>query len=430
MEMKDIIKVHGFVENPKMTASGSIYHGRFTCKDVQWTSGLSSALATFTITADELCDAADNNILWTDQEVQRGIQPGAEQRAEREIPLSAGYPDPRKYIFDSAKANDIAEKLLNGEKLFLNPLIWNLRPGKFEAYWDEANRDIYIYGGRIYLPDSHHRQQAIIKAVKIWRERPADYPKFSGGSEFKIELYFLDKLGEGDYFFDKNQMPKPIARSKAYDLTTQDDLSLLSKKFIEMSRALQGNVNRVTDRLSAKQVDVVTLSTVREMMKTYTGGDSVDAAALDGLANVAAEFFDMLAGIRPELGRVSIEERRQIRNSKLVDAAVMMHGYAFLMRDFSLSRAKIGISEANNIWRSKLNRLNVDCRYTMGDWEGEIFSKKNPLWSAIGVVKPSKDGENLTVLNTGSARSECGRVLRQLTSIDPRTHRLEFLVGR
>src|SRR5262249_31487371 len=129
--------------------------------------------------------------------------------------------------FDARKADDIAEKLLRGERVFLNPFVWNLRPGTFEAYWDGGDRAIYVYNGRIYLPDSHHRHQAVIKAVRAWRDDPSPRLQFNGNHEFKIELYFLSKEDGGNYFFDKNQLPKPTALSKAYDLTTLDDLSTL-----------------------------------------------------------------------------------------------------------------------------------------------------------------------------------------------------------
>jgi hypothetical protein len=227
-------EVEGFLSKPKTDARGRIYRGRFTCPDVQWTQSSNDLLATFTITADELADAAENRLLWTDQDVQRGIKPGVGPFPPRELCLADGYPQP-PYIFDSKNADNIVEKLLNGEQLFLNPLVWNLRPGTFEAYWSEDEKSIYLYSGRFYLPDSHHRHQAILKAVRLWRSARLDYPRFSGSEEFKVELYFLDRDDEGNYFFDKNQLPKSVAKSKAYDLTTLDDLSLLAKRLIESS---------------------------------------------------------------------------------------------------------------------------------------------------------------------------------------------------
>jgi hypothetical protein len=420
--------IEGFLKKPKLTASGTAYQGRFTCHEVQWTGEGRDALATFTITAEELADAAESRLLWTDQDVQRGIRPGLVSPPRRELPLSEGYPDPKLYIFDINNADDITEKLLRRERLFLGPLVWNLRPSTFEAYWDSKRAEIFIYAGKVYLPDSHHRQQAILKAIRAWRDAPSSYPKFSPSTQFKIELYFLSKEDEGNYFFDKNQRPKPTAKSKAYDLTTLDDLSLLAKKVIETSSALADNVNRVTDRLTAKNPQVITLSTLREMMRSLAPADSLDEPEIGGLATVAATFYDLLAEIRTELGRLAIAERRTIRENLIVDSAVMMHGYAALMREFNDAIGEEGVRKAVAEWRRRLQRLSAQLTYSFDRWKGDLFAKRNPLWQRVGVVKPGRDGKRLTVLNTGAARSECGRVLKQLLAVDRAPADLRFLV--
>jgi hypothetical protein len=387
-------------------------------------------VATFTITAEEIADAAQSQMLWTDQDVQRGIQPGISPQPPKELCLGDGYPDPQKYVFRSDNADEIAEKLLGGERLFLNPLIWNLRPGTFEAYWNEKKKELYLYSGRIYLPDSHHRQQAIVKAVSTWRTAPKEYPKFSGDREFKIELYFLSREDEGNYFYDKNQRPTPTAKSKAYDLTTLDDLSLLAKQVIDKSRHLPGNVNRVTDRLTRRNPQVMTLSTLREMMKSFAPTDSLESSEMEGMADVAASFYDMLAEVRPELGQLPAHERNEVRDKLIVDSAVMMHGYAALMKEFNSDLAKFGTSEATSRWREKLQRLGSSRNYTfLDDWSGDFFDKRNPLWSQVGVVKPGRE-DHLTVMNTGGARIECGRVLRQFVATAPAPSNIAFLAQR
>lgn len=224
----------------------------------------------------------------------------------------------------------MTEKLLAGDKLFLNPLIWNLRPGCFEAYWDKDADSIYLYTGKIYLPDPHHRHQAISKAVRLWREAPRDCPRFKGEKQFKVELYFFTKEDEANYFFAKNNRAAPTAKSKGYDLTTTDDLSLLAKMVIEHSTALSGNVNRVTDRLTRTNAQIVTLSTLREMMKSSSPDFTVDSTELRGMAIVASSFYDMLASIRCELGIHPLPDHRRVRDDLIVDSAVMMHGYASL----------------------------------------------------------------------------------------------------
>lgn len=416
-----------FLIEPKLTAGKKPYTGRFICQDIQWAGEGSDLLGTFTITADELADASDNRLIWTDQDVQRGIKPET-SGAPRELCLADGYPDDR-YIFNADNADDIVEKLLYGKKLYLSPLVWNLRPGEFSAYFDENADALYLYDGKIYLPDSHHRQQAIVKATRLWREAPNEYPHFSGSKQFKVEVYFLSRADEGDYFFDKNQRPTPTSKSKAYDLTTDDGLSLLAKQVISFSTALKGNVNRVTDRLSAGNSQVVTLSTLREMMNTFVSSDELDADELKGVARVAAEFYDLLAEARPELGHLALGERRDVRKHLLVDAGVMMHGYAALMKLYNLDLAKFGAKGARSRWRDRLARLGKASKYRFEGWTGDFFDKMNPLWVRVGVEKPSKDGRSLTVTNSGATRAECGRVLRQLMSLDQPTADLTFLVG-
>jgi hypothetical protein len=336
-------------------------------------------MGTFTVTA--------NGLLWTDQDVQRGIRPDLQTSPPRELSLANGYPDSTKYIFDSNNADNIVEKLLQGDKVFLNPLIWNLRPGTFDAYWNESEDSLYIYSGKVYLPDSHHRHQAIIKAIGIWRSAPKEYPRFSGAHQFKVELYFLSREDEGNYFFDKNQRPKPTEKSKAYDLTTLDDLSMLAKKVIEHSKDLAGNVNRVTDRLTAKNPQVMTLSTLREMMKSFASAEDLDSSELEGMAIVAANFYDELAKIRPELGHKDSADRRLIRERSLVDSAVMMHGYAAIMKDYNADLGKFGRSKASELWQNRLRRLSSTNSYTFQSWSGDFFAKQNPVWRETGIVK-------------------------------------------
>jgi hypothetical protein len=366
-------------------------------------------------------------LLWTDQDVQRGSKPGLEHAVPRELPLANGYPDASKYVFDVQKADEIASKLLNNERLFLNPLVWNLRPGTFTAYWSEEQDSLWVYTGRVYLPDSHHRQQAILKAVRVFDEEPESYPDFSPDRQFKVEQYFLSREDEGNYFFDKNQRPKPTSKSKAYDLTTLDDLSVLAKRVIARSDALTANVNRVTDRLTRSSPHVMTLSTLRQMMKIVAPGEVLDETEIDGIAELAATFFDLLATARPELGRKPVNERNAIRSDSLVDAAVMMYGYAYLLSDFMETVPRTGLDRAAKEWTEKLARLSEDYRY--GTWEGDLFSRSNPLWQKLGILKPRPGTGTLTVSNTGATRSAAGRTLRRLVQADKPFKDLKKVVG-
>lgn len=400
----------GFLDEPRLGADGRPYRGRLTLPNTQWTGTGDESVATVTLTLEQIADAAESRILWTDQSVQRGILPTAPRNTTNELAVSDGYPNPNIYVFDQKNADSMAEKLLRGDRLFLNPLVWNLRPDSFSAYFDEEQQEIFLYAGKVFLPDSHHRHQAILKAIRSYTEHPAGYPKFDPARQFKIELYFLDREGEGNYFYDKNQRPKPTALSKAYDLTTEDDLSTLAKRVLDLNENLNRGTNRVTDRISKKAPYFLTLSTLREVMRSFAGGTEVEDKQLDGLAAIAAEFFDMLAEVRPELLNTTSHTDRE---GSLASAAVLMHGYAALMQDYSLDRAKMGNSRARSAWKQRLDKLSPNAVYAIDGWSGDFFSDRNPLWQEVGVVQVRPTTGVRTVANNGGSRARAGFALRE-----------------
>lgn len=411
-------QVAGFRAEPERTAAGSIYGGLLSFDEVQITGTGSEAIATFTITVRQLLDAANSGFLWTDQDVQRGVRPEITGKVPRELNLRDGYPDQATYIFSTASADEMTEKLLKGHRLFINPLVWNLRPGTFEAYSDTPARRIYLYDGRIYLPDSHHRHQAILKAARIYKEAPGEYPNFDLSKQFKVELYFLKREDEGNYFFQKNQLPTPTAKSKAYDLTTQDDLSVLAKRVIDLTESLHGNVNRVTDRLSAKTPDLVTLSTLREMLRSAVQYEHLDETELEGTAKLASSFLTLLVKVRPELGVLPLHERKLVRQNSLVDSPIVLQGYGSLIADFVADVSKRGLGGAQEQWMEKLRRLAADVPYAEGVWTGDIFSKQNPAWYRLGVLKPGLTGLP-TVSNNRAAKLQVSRALRSVVNAEP-----------
>ena len=420
--------IEGFLAKPVMTANGSVYAGRLSFDDVQFTGRGKDAIATFTITVRQLLDAADSGFLWTDQDVQRGVRPEISAKVPRELAVREGYPDPKIYIFSESSADEMADKLLRGFQLFINPLVWNLRPGKFEAFSDQASRKIYLYGGKVYLPDSHHRHQAILKAARIFKEAPQDYKHFDLEKQFKVDLYFLEREDEGNYFFQKNQLSTPTAKSKAYDLTTQDDLSVLAKKVIDLTPTLHANVNRVTDRLSARTPDLVTLSTLREMLRSTVDYDHLDETELEGIAKLASSFLSILAKVRPELGSLSVADRKAIRARSLVDAPIMFQGYGSLISDFISDVAHQGFAAAVDGWEEKLRKLASSIHYSEARWTGDFFDKANPAWTRLGIVRPGLTGRP-TVSNTRASKLQVSRALRSVVANDPtKTTQLELIV--
>lgn len=400
---------------PLTRRGGGVYRGRFQVERPQWVLNPDDLHATAALSARDLVTAAENQLIWTDQLVQRGITPGREKEAAVELPLADGYPDPTKYEFFSHKADEIADKLLRGEPgLKLSPLVWNLRPGRFQAALDSSGPEeqLYLYSGRIYLPDGHHRHQGILRAFRLWNEAPTDYPPFDPDRLFTLDLYFMSRRDEAEYFFQKNWLPRRVERSKSFDLTEQDALSVLAKRVIELTPSLRGNVNRVTDRLAASNPQLVTLSTLREAMQAAVGTDALTEEEIDALAPRISAFWQMLSTVRPELGQLEVDERRESRKDSMAGQAVVMYGYAELLRRFLGDVERSTLDEAMKEWQRRLAILAPDqtYRHTKPEWEGDYFWRTNPLWTDLGVLQKTKSGGQ-TVSNVRQTREQTAKAL-------------------
>jgi len=406
--------IEGFLAAPELEG-GHVYPGRLALPDVQWRGTPAEPMATATVSLRILRDASMSRLLWTDQEKQRGIRPEVLGMAPAiDLAVADGYPDPKAYIFHADSADDLVEKLLGGQKLFLDPLIWNLRPGTFRAFYDSQTRQLYFYEARIYLPDSHHRHQALLKSYRIWAEAPEDYPAYQPTRQLQVELYFLDRDDEGEFFYQKNELTKDTAKSKAIDIVQSDSLAILTRLIVDKSPSLRGNVNRVTDRLTSSNPQVITLSTLRQMVQIFVGDSHVSEKEMERLSDTFANFYEMLAEVRSELKHLDVVDRRKVRNDLLVDSAVMMYGYVGLLIEY-----KSALSDSRDEdWRERLTALTAAETYMSVseedgafDWRGDFFSKKNPLWRSLGVLQPTKGG-GLAVSNTRQTRDACVSALR------------------
>jgi hypothetical protein len=103
----------------------------------------------------------------------------------------------------------------------------------------------------------------------------------------------------------------------------------------------------------------------------------------------------------------------------LANSAVMMHGYASLMKQFNLDVGKKGLHAAQELWRLKLIKLSPDNVCMFESWQGDFFNIGNPIWRKSGVVKINDITGVTTILNTGGARAQVTNLLRDyLKSID------------
>lgn len=412
--------VPDLLPEPLARRGGGNYQGRFQIPEPQWLLNPDDLHATTAVSIRDIATAVANRLVWTDQRVQRGIRPEREGDTDVELCLDDGYPDTARYIFYPDKADDIASKLLAGQqRLHLSPLVWNLRPNHFQAALDEAiePRQMYLYRGRIYLPDGHHRHQAVVKAFRAWEEAEGDFPDFDPDRQLTLDIYFMPRQEEAEYFFSKNVLSRSVERSKSFDLTEQDTLSVLAKQVIEKAPSLARNVNRVTDRLSASNPQVITLSTLREMMKAAVGDDELTQTEIGDLSTKLAAFYEALAAVRPELKHMNVDDRRSSRRVSMASQAVVMFGYAELMRRFLEDASGADLEAALVQWSGTLEKLGPkrEYRHTTG-WTGDFFQRSNPLWREIGVLQETKSGGE-TVSNVRQTRDQAAKALVELLEL-------------
>ncbi len=143
-------------------------------------------------------------------------------------------------------------------------------------------------------------------------------------------------------------------------------------------------------------------------MRTFAGSNEVEESELEGLARIAAEFFEMLALVRPELNAAT---PHAVRDGTLASAGVMMHGYAALMREFNLDIARLGSSAARDHWQRALAMLGPDVNYRQAEYSGDFLGRTNPLWQQLGIARLDPSSGRVQVSNTGGSRRRAGDAL-------------------
>ena len=350
--------------------------------------------------------------------MQRGVRPERQDDLPVELSLADGFPDASNYVFYPEKADAIAEKLLDGQPgLKLSPLVWNLRPGHFQAAIDETDdaTHMYLYRGRIYLPDGHHRHQGILKAFRLWEDAQADYPNFDSERQFTVDIYFMSRQDEAEYFFQKNWLTQQVDRSKSYDLTEQDcTLSSGEGRYRQGAEPRGERQPRYGSTRGIEPASHHALDAARGHADGRRDRRANPAGDRRLSAPAIAVFWEMLAQVRRELQKLEVDERRESRKQSMAAQAVVMHGYAQLLRRFLKDVEDGDLDSAAAEWQPKLNTLVPGNQYehSPSSWKGDFFSRENPMWQEIGVLQQTKRGGQ-AVSNVRQTRDQVGKVLTE-----------------
>jgi hypothetical protein len=176
---------------------------------------------------------------------------------------------------------------------------------------------------------------------------------------------------------DGDKVNESAAKSAYSDEFTTDDLA---NRLVHASPHLTfNNVEVLKNSVSASSAKLFAFNTLSKALEDHWSDIPYTEAARNEQVDFLIQFWDRLVEVRPEFGRVSIDERKKFRGSSIAGSALSIHGV---------------VAVAAEIWRTKdrdldcLKRLAEPATAGNGAPVG-YFAYKNPDWQSVGVLVSS-----------------------------------------
>lgn len=225
---------------------------------------------------------------------------------------------------------------LNVNRAIMGNLSWNMDPAVCTYELDEKRRGLTLKSGRVSTPDSATRHRAIIRAME-------SVPRtFDPTTRFSVRCWFVPEdsddpsaLTYPEVFDSYNQRGKPVDATVAKWNYQRDAVGRMAASFVLGSQHLGAeNVETKTNTVSANSPKLVAYNTIATAVADQWTVDMTSKEDEDREAQWLIEFWDGLVSVLPDLGKVGLSRRRQVRGTSLVTAAVMFPGYLALANRF------------------------------------------------------------------------------------------------
>jgi hypothetical protein len=281
-----------------------------------------------------------------------------------------------KQVVKQEKVERWTNDLLKGEAVF-GQLTWNFRPNETDVEFDSETKTLIIRDGSATIPDSGHRHRAIVNAV----DSIARGSDFDADTKFSLRVWTVEPELEPVIFYWMNQEGDKAEATRSKWLYQRGVGQRIAAAVVRSNSHLgQGNVETVGNTLSVKNPRLAAFNTISTAFEESWG--DIDESEVEEVTDWFNGFWDHLVGVLPELKRVGLPQRQQIRKSSMVGAANVIHGYIRLARTFRDLDADL----------SALDILGH--KYTHSDGTvHDLFAWDNPLWQEVDVVgsavKPS-----------------------------------------
>lgn len=252
-------------------------------------------------------------------------------------------------------------------------------PGKTD--YDVEDDSLILFTGYFDTAvDSQSRITAIQQAAdNIATMNPNALHLFD--RRFAVRIWVADQRTAsrvGRSFNTEGDKVNESAAKSAYsdDFTTDD----LANRLVHGSPHLTfNNVEVLKNSVSASSAKLFAFNTLSKALEDHWTDVPYTAEARDEQVAFLVRFWDKLVEVRPEFGRVTIDERRKLRGSSIAGSALSIHGV---------------IAVAADIWRTKDKDLDCLKRLAEPATAGngtpvDYFAYKNPDWQSMGVLVSS-----------------------------------------
>lgn len=313
-----------------------------------------------------------------------------------------------KRILDEEKVERWAEQLVKGEA-YLGQLSWNFRKDETTLEYDEGNRSLKIGAGAATIPDSGHRHMALLKAA----ESASRGSSFNLDRKVSVRIYNAPASEENRIFYAMNQEGKKADPTRSKWLHRLG-ATKIAGALAEQCPSLKDNIDTIRDRLSKKNPRLCAFNTLSGAFETYWADcnpeeDEVFKASVD----FSVQFWNKLATVRPELGKLDISRRKRVRETLLVDSALAISAYVAIARKMHDQQISLSL----------LEKLGQPITFTIKTATGEeqrevdLFSRGNPIWEQIGVLVPSTKKSGQKVFTLRNARQTRDAMLKTLETV-------------
>jgi hypothetical protein len=287
-------------------------------------------------------------------------------------------PDQRMGIKTRRKIDKWTEELIENQAVIGN-ISMRLNPDTtdYEVEPDEDGQLELTFEGDL---DSAVDSLSRIKAINTAAKNP--YGGFDTKTRFAVRIWIADDELAAKIATIYNTRGDKVNDTAAKFAWQANAAQRMARELMRKSAHLGlDNIEVLKNNVSASSPKLTAFNTLAGAIETAWQDEPFTPAEEQAHVDFLARFWDELVKVRPEFGRLSMSDRRQLRGSSVAGTALSIYG-AVAVAD-SLHRNKLDPA-------TKLAGLNSTVKLDDGR-EVDYFSYDNPVWQRIGVIVSATD---------------------------------------